>query len=832
VVFDAVLLMGQALVPVCIALAHLALDLFVLFRRRLGGDALPRLFLAYLLLTSVWNVGLVLAIVDDVPAVLPGLTWTQLTFYGLILLGVLYWSLTRAFLQRTCVAPWAWGIGLAGLCLAVALDIRWISWPIDIPALDSWRYGWLNASGGGSVLSVIWGALFLGLSLFTAQVQQLRTRSPAHRNRIQYLLIATGLLAAGYGLVLALPGPLPTAGLIVSWLASVLNTYIVVEEDLLDLSTAVRRAISVVVVALVTFAVYLAGIYLPRLFLGDFVASVVVIPSLDPAWVVAAISALLLTVVTMPIRRVSQGLTRRVLFGQRYDYQAVIHRYSQAISNILDLDELADVALFQIKQALGVDGGVLLILDAESPDKLHFSTLPRADGRAFPSSILLSKGTPLVQRLADEGQPLAQYTIDISPQFRCVPEQERLALKELNLEWFIPILKKGQLIGVFVLGPKVSRRRYGAKDIWLLRTLADQTALALENAALVHRLQRNLEETTRMSNLMDNVFDSMDDGVLTTDTVGRITLFNRAAESILALPLDNCIGVPFVNVLPSLADTVVPDLVANVLNSEGHYTDYEVVSQLPGRGRVNLNVNLAPLKDARDQTQGVTMVVDDLTETKRLRAVQDMFRRYVSPAVVDRLPADPSELRLGGHRQEATILFADIRGFTTISEMLEPEQLVDMLNEYLSMAASSILMYEGTLDKFMGDAVMGIFNAPLEQKDHVLQAVRAAYAMQQVISDYHRSTGREQYLSFGVGVHVGDVVVGNVGMSARMDYTAIGDTVNLAKRIQENTPGGKVLMSEAVYQTVKDSVKARFYEEMKVKGREQSVSTYELQLVW
>jgi adenylate cyclase len=282
--------------------------------------------------------------------------------------------------------------------------------------------------------------------------------------------------------------------------------------------------------------------------------------------------------------------------------------------------------------------------------------------------------------------------------------------------------------------------------------------------------------------------------------------------------------------LPSLANTVVPHLVANVLSREEHYSDYEIVSEMPGRGRVNLNMNLAPLKDAQDQTQGVTMVVDDLTETKRLQAVQDMFRRYVSPAVVDRLPADPSELRLGGHRQVATILFADIRGFTRISEGLEPEKLVDMLNEYLSMAASSILMYEGTLDKFMGDAVMGIFNAPLEQEDHVLRAVRAAAAMQRAIADYHRNAGGEQRLSFGVGLHTGEVVVGNVGMSARMDYTAIGDTVNLAKRIQENTPGGKVLISQAVYEIVRDSVTATLYKEMKVKGREQSVVTYELQL--
>jgi class 3 adenylate cyclase len=224
------------------------------------------------------------------------------------------------------------------------------------------------------------------------------------------------------------------------------------------------------------------------------------------------------------------------------------------------------------------------------------------------------------------------------------------------------------------------------------------------------------------------------------------------------------------------------------------------------------------------------MVIDDLTETKHLQAVRDMFKRYVSPAVVDRLPADPSELELGGHRQEITVLFADIRGFTQFSEKMAPEKLVDILNEYLSMAATSILMYEGMLDKFMGDAVMGIFNAPLDQEDHVLRAVRAAVAMQRAIAEYHHNIGQERELSFGIGLHVGEAVVGNVGMSDRMDYTAVGDTVNLAKRIQENSPGNKILISEDVYRVVSGSFELVFYQELKVKGREQPVKTYEL--VW
>jgi PAS domain S-box-containing protein len=361
--------------------------------------------------------------------------------------------------------------------------------------------------------------------------------------------------------------------------------------------------------------------------------------------------------------------------------------------------------------------------------------------------------------------------------------------------------------------------------------LADQTALALENAALFDRLRRNLAQTTHMKNLMNNVFDSIDNAVITMDVFGQITLVNRAAESILGLPLQDCLGQHYAKALPAITYTALPHLINNVLDHKAHYSNYEIILDLPQRGRVTLSVHLTPVKSAREEAGGVAIVVEDLTETKRLRAVQDMFRRYLSPAVVDRLPLEADDLKLGGHRQEVTILFADIRDFTAFSEKVAPEALVDVLNRYLSTAAASILMYEGTLDKFMGDAVMGIFNAPLRQEDHVLRAVRAAAALQRAITDYHHNIGERHGLRFGVGIHTGDAVVGNVGMPDRMDYTVVGDVVNVTKRIQESAPGGKILLSDAVYRQVKGLVQVAFYAEMSVKGREQLVKTYELKWV-
>lgn len=826
--FNSILLPSQAMVPVGVAVAHLILILYIVSRRQIKHDEAYRFFLAYLGVVILWNLNLVAAFLATPTGDATSIDWVKLTPYGLVGLALLFWAFIRTFFQQALPSLWVWGIPGSMLLLATGLDTNWLILP---PQVYSWSNGWLFPANVGFTLCVLCAAGFMGLSFATVQAQLSKTRSPAHRNRIQFLLIATLFLMSGYGMYLSLLEPLWTTGLIITGLGSAVAAYVVAVEELIDLSTALRHTVSRLITVLITIAVYISGIYLVQIFLGDLLISALPVGLLDPVLVVAVVTAVLLTIVYIPIQRLSHRVTNRIVFGHSYDYQEVIQSYTQAISNILYPDALATVALNHIRQTFGVSVAVLFMLEFETPEAYNFRTLPFSAIQQFPATLALEENSAIIDRLITQAQPLSQYSIDISAKLRDAPESDRQSLRALNLEWFIPILKKQQLIGLLGLGPKTSKQRYTAQDLRLLKTLADQTALALENASLVDRLQRNLAETTHMKNLMNSVFDSIQSGVLTIDKQDKITLFNKSAAAILDLSPQRSIGAAYNELIPALANTIFSNLMKNVVDRDERYTNYEIISELPMRGKVNLTVNLSPLKDAQFHTSGVTVVLEDMTETKRLKAVQNMFRRYVSPAVVDRLPADPSKLELGGHRQQITVLFADIRGFTKFSEHLAPEQLVDTLNEYLSMAASSILMFEGTLDKFVGDAVMGIFNAPLDQPDHTLRAVRAATAMQRAIHDYHQSIGQERHLSFGVGIHVGEAVVGNVGMSDRMDYTAIGDTVNLAKRIQENTPGDKILISQAVYRAVKDAVKVDFFAEMKVKNREQPVKTYEVQIV-
>lgn len=816
---------NQVFVPLGLTVLYIILFLYPLLRRKLY-DTAGVLFAGFLFTGILWHINLIAA-AARVPILTPALTWVHFSSYGLIILATLYWAFTHAFLKKEWTPLWGWGTGLIGLVLVVVLDIGWLYLP---PAVLAWSGGWITANNFTFILS---GAVWAALMIFTfiiAQLQFFGTRNPSHKNRLQYLIISLLMLAGGFGLYLTMRDPFWTIGLITAGLGGMLATYLVTVENLVNLATGARYATRNIIIALITISVYVAGIYVVNIFLGDFLEATIANRFLDRTLLLATITAILLTIVYAPIRRISLAVANRLLFGQTYNFQTVIQNYTQIINNILYLNELAAAILNQLDQAPGVNKAALFMVDTETEQQFNFRSVMPKGNNGLPREMALGKNTPITRRLVEQRQQLTQYTLDISPQFKDVPQKDRETLKSLNFERFIPILKKEELIGLLAIGAKKTNGAYSAQDVRLLSTLADQTAMALENAALFDRLQRNLSQTTRIKNLMDGVFDSIDNGVITTDIDGNVTLLNRAAESILALSAEQCIGLPYLQAFPPLADTVLPNLIQNVTRRESRYNDYEIVSNIPQRGLINLSLSLGPLKDAKNQTQGVAIVVDDLTETKRLRAVHDMFRCYVSPAVVDRLPADPSELKLGGNRQMVTILFADIRGFTSFSERLPSEELVEILNQYLSIAARSILMYEGTLDKFMGDAVMGIFNAPLPQPDHCLRAVRAAAAMQRAVCDYHHSIGQERGLTFGVGLHLGEAVVGNVGMSDRMDYTAIGDTVNVAKRIQENSPGGTILMSEAVYQATKDSINASFYQDLQAKGREQPVATYQLHM--
>jgi adenylate cyclase len=225
-----------------------------------------------------------------------------------------------------------------------------------------------------------------------------------------------------------------------------------------------------------------------------------------------------------------------------------------------------------------------------------------------------------------------------------------------------------------------------------------------------------------------------------------------------------------------------------------------------------------------------SVVSQYLLERRERNRVTGIFGRYVAKGVVDEILSSKEEIKVGGVRKEVTLMFVDIRGFTPLSEKIQPEEVVNILNEYLDLCTQSIFTYEGTLDKFMGDGVMTIFGAPREQPDHAERAVHTALLLKQrgeelarlLLEKHGRTVG------FGIGINSGPAVIGNFGSKDRLDYTAIGDTVNLAARLESNAKPGQILISENTYLKIQGKFETNTLDPIKVKGKEQPVTVFEV----
>ncbi len=217
---------------------------------------------------------------------------------------------------------------------------------------------------------------------------------------------------------------------------------------------------------------------------------------------------------------------------------------------------------------------------------------------------------------------------------------------------------------------------------------------------------------------------------------------------------------------------------------------------------------------------------------RQARYIRRAFGAYLSPDLVRELAEDQDKLELGGEIREVTVLFSDIRGFTTLSEAMRPRELVDLLNRYFTPVTAAIQAEGGYVDKFIGDAVMALFNAPVALPDHPAAACRAARAMVEAVESFN-ARQRERglpTLAIGVGIHTGEAVVGNLGSEERLNYTAIGDTVNVASRLEGLTKehGTPILLSEVARDRLEGAMATRFLGSARVKGREQPVTVFEL----
>ena len=383
----------------------------------------------------------------------------------------------------------------------------------------------------------------------------------------------------------------------------------------------------------------------------------------------------------------------------------------------------------------------------------------------------------------------------------------------------VPIINKhGKTIGVTQVLNKHGGPFTG-EDESRLRAFTAQIAIALENAKLFADVQN-------MKNYNEAMLESMSNGVMTLDENEKIITCNAAGMRILrgqpGQILQRTAGEFFggenqwvMEKLKRVVETATLEVAM----------DAELVVQ---GDKVSANVTVLPLHNAEKKRIGSMLLLEDISNEKRLKSTMS---RYMDPGIADRLVASGTEV-LGGQSVMATVLFSDVRSFTTITEQLGAQGTVALLNEYFTLMVDCVQREDGMLDKFIGDAMMAAFGIPVAHDDDADRAVRAAIAMMRELKAWNaqRASEGKTQIDIGIGLNTDTVVSGNIGSKKRMDYTIIGDGVNLAARLESACKqyGSHILVSEFTYKKLRSTYRARELDLVVVKGKTQPVAIYEI----
>ena len=383
----------------------------------------------------------------------------------------------------------------------------------------------------------------------------------------------------------------------------------------------------------------------------------------------------------------------------------------------------------------------------------------------------------------------------------------------------VPVINKdGRIIGV----TQVLNKRGGPftpEDESRLKAFTAQVSIALENAKLFDDIQN-------MKNYSESMLESMSNGVITLNEDERIVTCNTAGLKLLQIEPEEILKRAAVDFFTG-ANAWILDKIRQV--EEKGRPDIVMDAEVTfGGTRLSVNLTFLPLVSTVQKKLGSMLILDDITSEKRMKSTMS---RYMDPGLADRILEGGEEI-LGGKNTLATILFSDIRGFTTLTEELGAQGTVSLLNEYFTIMVDCIQKEGGMLDKFIGDAIMAAFGIPLAHDDDEDRAVRAAIGMIKALSLWNsrRVVEGKKPVGMGIGLNTDTIVSGNIGSPKRMDYTLIGDGVNLASRMEGlcKQYHACILISENTYRRLKGIYRIREVDRVQVKGKTQSIGVYEV----
>jgi adenylate cyclase len=383
----------------------------------------------------------------------------------------------------------------------------------------------------------------------------------------------------------------------------------------------------------------------------------------------------------------------------------------------------------------------------------------------------------------------------------------------------VPVSNKaGTVIGV----TQVLNKRGGAfndGDEARLKAFTSQISIGIENAKL-------FDDVQTIKNYNESILESMSNGVITLSSDGKIVTCNAAGLKILQVDAKDIIDHAATEFFGGDNAWLLEKIDA-VQQSRADEVLMDAPLHVAGE-RHSANVTVLPLRSGAEKMMGSMVMIEDISSEKRMKAT---MARYMDPTLADQLLASGAEV-LGGQSIEATVLFSDVRSFTTLSEELGPQGIISLLNEYFTLMVDCITDQGGMLDKFIGDAIMAVFGTAKRHEDDEDRALRAAIAMMKELHGFNRRriADGKRPIDIGIGLNTDTVVSGNIGSPKRQDYTVIGDGVNLAARLESACKeyGAHILVSENTVKKLKSTYRSREIDRVVVKGKTKPVAIFEV----
>ncbi len=506
-----------------------------------------------------------------------------------------------------------------------------------------------------------------------------------------------------------------------------------------------------------------------------------------------------------------------------------LYEIARVLNSTLDLDSVLQLVMDQMISVVNAERGFLMLVNPAT-NELEFTIARDKHAHTIDKSeFKISLRT--IERVVRTREPLLA---DDAQMDTALKGQESIMAYGIRSIMCVPLVVRDKCIGAVYVDSRISANLFGPKHRDLLVTFCHQAAIAIDNARLFADLMKSLRKINEDKQYMDNIFGSIGNGVITTDSSGIVITLNDAAGMILNLDPRQAVGKHYQEAFACLPQVKIVELLrdAAVEHDHGTIVPHSVECEIPERGYVYLSFSVSSLRDTQHNTPiGTVLVVEDRTELERQKAkvseIRRIFGRFVHPNVVKRLIEDPTALNLGGETKEISVISADLRSFTSISERMSSQEVMTILNNYLDRMVEEIWNEGGTITGFWGDELLAIFNAPLRQEDHALRAVRAAWKMRQAVLEYQRVQPHDFPVAFGFGVNTGEAMVGNIGSRERIqNYTAIGDAVNIAARLQKKAQDNDIWLNHTTFTRVRQYAQVVKLPPIEVKNKAQPLDVW------